>query len=95
MKIGLKAATASTALAGIDARIDEIERILDVLHDETSKLESRWDGEAREAMSVAVKDWNASIERLSRIGREANGIAKLSVERVDAFDRRRAGAWHR
>lgn len=95
MGIGLKVATASTALAGIDASIDEIERILDVLYDETARLESRWDGEAREAMSVAVKDWNASIERLRRIGREANRVAKESVERVGAFDLRRAGAWHR
>lgn len=93
--IGLKASTAKGALAGIDGGIDEIARILDVLRDETGALESRWDGEAREAMSVAVRDWNASIERLRLIGREASRVAGQTVDRVDAFDRRRAGAWHR
>lgn len=93
--IGLKASTAKGALTGIDGGIEEIARILDGLRDETATLESRWDGEAREAMSVAVREWNAAIERLRLIGGEASRVAGQTVERVDAFDRRRAGAWHR
>lgn len=93
--IGLKVSTAKGALARVDGGIDEIARILDALRDETAKLESRWDGEAREAMSVAVHDWNESIERLRLIAREASRVAGQTVDRVDAFDRRRAGAWHR
>lgn len=93
--IGLRVSTAKGALAGIDGGIAEIARILDVLRDETAALESRWDGDAREAMSVAVRDWNASIERLRLIGREASRVAGQTVDRVDEFDRRRTGAWHR
>ncbi|WP_431074421.1 WXG100 family type VII secretion target [Microbacterium phyllosphaerae] len=93
--IGLKVSTAKGALTEIDGGIDEIERILDALRDETAVLESRWDGEAREAMSVAVRDWHESLERLRLIAREASRVAGQTVERVDAFDRRRAGAWHR
>lgn len=93
--IGLKVSTAKGALAGVDGGIDEIARILDALRDETATLESRWDGEAREAMSVAVRDWNESLERLRLIAREASRVAGQTVDRVDAFDRRRAGAWHR
>lgn len=93
--IGLRVSTAKGALARIDGGIDEIARILDVLRDETAVLESRWDGEAREAMSVAVRDWNASIERLRLIGREASRVAGQTVDRVDEFDRRRTGAWLR
>lgn len=93
--IGLTATTAKGALAGIDGGIEEIARILDGLREETAVLESRWDGDAREAMSIAVRDWNAATERLRLIGGEASRVAGQTVERVDAFDRRRAGAWHR
>lgn len=95
MKIGLKTAPALGAIASINGGIDEIERALDALQVAVSTLESQWDGDARAAMSVAVREWNESIERMRRIGREANRVAQQSVERVDAFDRRRAGAWHR
>ena len=93
--IGVKVSTAKGSLTGIDRGIDEIARILEALREETARLESRWDGEAREAMSVAVRDWNDSLERLRLIGREASRVAGQTVDRVDAFDRRRAGAWHR
>jgi len=93
--IGVKVSTAKGSLTGIDGGIDEIARILEALRDEIAALESRWDGEAREAMSVAVRDWNVSLERLRLIGRDASRAAGQTVDRVDAFDRRRAGAWHR
>lgn len=93
--IGLKAVGAKGALVIIDNGIDEIARILDALRDETALLESGWDGEAREAMSVAVRDWTASLERLRLSARGASRVAGRTVERVDEFDRRRAGAWQR
>lgn len=95
MTIGLKTSTAKGALAGVDGGIDEIARLLQVLREEIAVLESRWDGEAREAMAVAVRDWTASIEQLRLIGREASRVAGQTVDRVDEFDRRRAGSWHR
>lgn len=95
MTIGVKTAPALGAIASINGGIDEIERALDALQVAVSTLESQWDGDARAAMSVAVRDWNESIDRMRRIGREANRVAQQSVERVDAFDRGRAGAWHR
>ncbi|MDF2491759.1 MAG: hypothetical protein K0Q58_337 [Microbacterium sp.] len=93
--ISLKKTAASAALLRVLDGIDEIEAQLAALRDETSRLETRWDGEAREAMSSAVREWDASLERLRQIGREASRLAGGSVDRVHDFDRRRASAWHR
>lgn len=86
---------ASLSIEAVRAAIVEIERELDRLEGGARELQDRWDGDAREAFTTAMREWDASARELRAIASEAARIAAESVARFDEFDRRRASAWSR
>ena len=91
--IGLHKVNVDSSLDTIDLALREIEGEIETLQRKMTKLESQWDGDAREAFSVAMKECRATLLELHRVGVALNRVARTSVTRFDEFDRRRSGAW--
>ena len=91
--IRLRKAPVDAALAEVDRALAEIATELETLQRRVVRLESQWDGEAREAFSTAMADSRRALLDLHRIGAALNRVARESVTRFDEFDRKRSSAW--
>lgn len=68
-------------------------QVLDGLVGDVAALQARWDGEAREAFAVAMRDANASLRRLRKLASGAAAEAGTTIGALQEFDRRRQSAW--
>ena len=91
--IGLHKQNVDSSLDTIDGALREIEAEIETLQRKVTKLESQWDGDAREAFSVAMRECRETLVEMHRVGAGLNRVARTSVTRFDEFDRRRSSAW--
>jgi uncharacterized protein YukE len=82
-------------LDDIQTQLGQIESTLLELEARLHQLESAWNGEARQAFSVAAARWRRQIDALGAIASEARRRAQGHVTAVGSFDSRRASAWRR
>ena len=91
--ISLRKDNVDSALNNIDRAMEDIATELESLQTKVSKLESAWEGEARQAFSAAMRECRVALVELHRVGAALNRVARASVTRFDEFDRKRSSAW--
>ncbi|WP_314428292.1 hypothetical protein [uncultured Microbacterium sp.] len=79
----------------VQAGLDGMAELLDALEARLDRLESAWNGEAREAFAISRRRWNSDIRALRALAASARERATRHIGDVDDFDARRAGAWAR
>lgn len=80
------------SIAIVREAIERMDDHLTTLENEASRLQSGWDGDARDAFTAAMREWNESVRVLRGAAVTAGDRAHGAVRRFGDFDRRRAGA---
>ena len=93
MGVRVRGPVAKDSLARIADSLQTMDLVLDELQREVATLQSRWNGDARDAFSTAMFDAHASVRRLRSIASAATTEASTVVGQLDDFDRRRQSAW--
>lgn len=76
----------STAVKGIDERMNRLES-------ELAPLQSEWTGQAKEQYAISKQKWNTAIyEMLQLLGQTSSSVAQSNTEYI-AADRRGANSF--